>query len=1106
MNIIVCADFLMTRPETQDYHLKWFDILISGAFRSHKEKFNVSKFVSDYGEFSRERFFGLSNLNFDLLSTHSYFDPEIISEKSLNYLKSYIKNSLVVGYELSEETRACLDKINVTYVDVWLHPIRFMDDNFYAFHSNNKEIMNYLSEMHMDESYFYLYADKLKIQSFMGWNKFQGTLSKKIEENSALFIGQTLTDKAVCKKGKMLNVLDFKEEFSYLANKYEKVYFSRHPMLKGGDEDQINFIKGFKNVDLIDIPGYMLLCADEIKHVAAISSSLVFEAKFFQKKTSYFFRPVVPINSTNQDSGYYSIYGKLHSPKFWVDLVCAYTGEIIHAVDLNFIKSNDIYRDMLSLYYNNQVFDKVHQLYLNEQSIPISKTINNKSENKNNYLKYTKNQISFHRIIEKSNGFDTVSFDIFDTVLERIFVKPSDVIRIVGKHAEQLYGINADLFYKIRTEAKTKVPAKNEVPLFERYEVVGQDLGLDSSTWRHLYQIELNTERDVLYPKDIGVKLLNYFRKNGKRVVALSDTYFDKDFIKTILDKYSINFDEIYLSSEFNQTKEKGGLFEVLKEKEGLKVIHIGDNYKVDYEMAIKKNINSIHLVSSPEHVKDSIVSYKFSKGLLGSLSDGLIIRKISEFPAVSSNSGYSSGSVYKFGYSVVSELFYKFALFIISDAVEKGINKLYFLARDGEIVKKVVDIILDRFNIKHIRTFYLLASRRSVRVAAIKQSEDVFNEVDLIIDELNRNNYKSDLFKYLEIRLGLRVSFWQEQVISGDLDLDKALKDFNYLASYLKSNFVVEMVVDNAAKERNNYLRYGAENELNNVHESCGIVDIGHNASLQKALVDLFGLRSTKGYYFSTYSGIDDNLNKLSGHHVGVGYYRDRISVDKRSDFYIKYALVIETLFLNDKGSFICFESNGEELIPNYQDVSFENHRVNFSRELHKGIIDYAKDFSDKITELFPKTNVSDIEIYSEDICDKLQDVLKNPSLKDVQIFSGVVLENYFSGKSLRYIVPPHHDLDAACLWPEGKNLFKSNVLLSFKNDKKLKLDKEAKEKYLSTIRQKKIKNYVLYISMKIFRNFVGERKYRKFLKDPKLFVKDMKPSVTKYFLGKLI
>lgn len=61
----------------------------------------------------------------------------------------------------------------------------------------------------------------------------------------------------------------------------------------------------------------------------------------------------------------------------------------------------------------------------------------------------------------------------------------------------------------------------------------------------------------------------------------------------------------------------------------------------------------------------------------------------------------------------------------------------------------------------------------------------------------------------------------------------------------------------------------------------------------------------------------------------------------------------------------------------------------------------------------------------------------MQQPVLRDAQMFSGVTMENYFSGRDIRYITPKFDMLNSVCLWREGTKLIKEHVA---KDNKKMK------------------------------------------------------------------
>ena len=51
------------------------------------------------------------------------------NQDSLDYLKSFLDSfDLIIGYELSEITKESINSLQKRYIDIWLSPIRFLND------------------------------------------------------------------------------------------------------------------------------------------------------------------------------------------------------------------------------------------------------------------------------------------------------------------------------------------------------------------------------------------------------------------------------------------------------------------------------------------------------------------------------------------------------------------------------------------------------------------------------------------------------------------------------------------------------------------------------------------------------------------------------------------------------------------------------------------------------------------------------------------------------------------------------------------------------------------------------------------------------------------
>ena len=300
-------------------------------------------------------FFSASGLTFDpavLLS----FEAHDFQSSSLDHLRKILNSeTLVIGYELSEPTRIILDRLGVTWINLWHHPIRFLDDVLFAFASNDAGIHEALRAFDLPEETYWLYANRTATMLQL---RGEGPV---LPEGCGVFIGQTLADKAILHKGKFLNLLDYQEEFTAFARRCPHVYYSRHPWVDRGDEEILRFLSEFGNVEVGNCPAYALFASDRVREVMTISSSAAMEAKYFGKQVTILFRPVFRLGSGSDREEYRSVYQELVSPHFW-STVLAPRLPTRPAPKVTFLSGKDKLRDTLMYYYNYKVLDKVERM------------------------------------------------------------------------------------------------------------------------------------------------------------------------------------------------------------------------------------------------------------------------------------------------------------------------------------------------------------------------------------------------------------------------------------------------------------------------------------------------------------------------------------------------------------------------------------------------------------------------------------------------------------------------------------------------------------------------------------------------------------------------
>jgi len=191
---------------------------------------------------------------------------------------------------------------------------------------------------------------------------------------------------------------------------------------------------------------------------------------------------------------------------------------------------------------------------------------------------------------------EVISFDIFDTLLERTVTLPSDTFEIVGKRT----GTDPQKFRenRCRAEARARQKANNgEVDLDRIYEELAIDY-VDSV--EQLKRAEIDVELEICRPKISVVKFYNQCVDADKRIILISDMYLSSKQITAMLEKCGINvYEGLYVSNDYGVNKVNGQLYDlVLQEKciEPSKMIHIGDGIKPDYMGAKKAGVSS-HLI-----------------------------------------------------------------------------------------------------------------------------------------------------------------------------------------------------------------------------------------------------------------------------------------------------------------------------------------------------------------------------------------------------------------------------------------------------------------------------------------------------------------------------
>jgi len=346
-SILFTNDFLFHSTRGGTYHLWLYQILKTPIERSTGLPcIPLENFSGNNDKpFSRTEFYHRSNLQEP--GDYAIYDLNEFSEDSWKYLRSYINdNSLILGVELGEDIRNKLTEFNIPYISFWFHPFKLFDDAFFLLTTNNESVYEKLKAYKKSESCFFSAARYWKAVILRKYFD-----DKNLAPNSLLFIGQTLYDKSVCSGKKFLNILDFKEKIYEFSQKYTKIYYIPHPNAQYRTEindylEKTSYIETISN-----IPTYYLLASDKIKKVVSLSSSVLYEAQFFDKETEYLFQPLFDIDSDFGKNSYISIYNHYFNPSFWSDILSPLMPTNLCTADENIPTIPNKLRNIINNYY-----------------------------------------------------------------------------------------------------------------------------------------------------------------------------------------------------------------------------------------------------------------------------------------------------------------------------------------------------------------------------------------------------------------------------------------------------------------------------------------------------------------------------------------------------------------------------------------------------------------------------------------------------------------------------------------------------------------------------------------------------------------------------------
>jgi len=615
------------------------------------------------------------------------------------------------------------------------------------------------------------------------------------------------------------------------------------------------------------------------------------------------------------------------------------------------------------------------------------------------------------------DGVLCVSFDIFDTLVERRSGRPETVFALLAEKARAC-GLSGDDFVTMRKAAETRarqMAGLREVTITEIYGYFSEMAGIPLDVCMTLANQESVFECELCERKPIGVELYQTALAAGLRIFLLSDIYLSRSTVETILKNAGIEeYEDLFVSSELGASKHYGGLYKLLLETTGLKpqqIVHVGDNEYSDNAVPHEMGIRTLRMQKSEAMTRSSVLGSWFAEGastpvgLWKAIAGGELIHR--ESLASEQLTAPDTTRVANFvGAQVLGPTLLAFAQYTAHRARLMGYKHLHFASRDGFYLKAAYDLLRDRDG-SLPPSSYFLASRKACRTAGINSLEDILEvaEVDhfpmRVLDMLQARYLFSD--REIAALPPLKNDKLDRIVINSRSD-DK-------LRGTLKA--LSEDILRRCSDHARAYKHYLHEIGLNSPGNA--IVDIGYRGTVQQNVSALTGAR-IDGIYFVTWPEVSNLLSR------GLRYDAFIASNGAPSDPLIRYVQLLELFFSATHGSVSHFEmvDARPSVVLGKADAGQRARRV--LNSLRSGALSFVRD----MVRLYPQLIVDRGPDPTTAIA-PLIEFFRTPDPKIVDGLREHEFEDSFGGETRHLVVPPstgtfsYDEAIARSCWREG-------------------------------------------------------------------------------------
>lgn len=461
------------------------------------------------------------------------------------------------------------------------------------------------------------------------------------------------------------------------------------------------------------------------------------------------------------------------------------------------------------------------------------------------------------------NGDKLISYDLFGTLIDWKTGSFDGVIRILQSKLEENQAIALEPHFvaqfciyrrqAVNLALNTYVKAGvQEISLEQIYQAIQLNGFISEIQMREILRMELALWKEQLRLVDVGIECLRQDVQSGTPVIVVADSILGEEVLRPWLQEMDPVFGglRLCLSADYKKRSSSGTLFSLLRDERRWKDFE-GWRHKseISYpcEVWLKQmgmKFERLSVRKLPRLEQDLLTQFPFDETLQRCTGISKRLMEQRKNMPLAKVTGSSLGGT----------LLTVYVQWVLQISVRKGIKRLYFIARDGYILKQIADVLINAWSLS-IKTYYIYGSRKAWRMPSFDGTEEALR---LIILYSSANNLRA-LAGTLEINVEVFRKYFSGLDVDEKFSTAGRIAVARRLCRDEKFRFMLREKHRNQRESVIEYLRQ----EIDTSDEAFAFVEINGTGFTQQCLsacMKNFYEHSIKSFYFNIYRMWPDN------------------------------------------------------------------------------------------------------------------------------------------------------------------------------------------------------------------------------------------------------